>query len=560
MSLHSMGQAGAASRTTVLLVAGGLASGCGGDAVEPAQPEWFAESAETRGIDFEWVSGHDKRFYFPEIMGGGAALFDMDTDGDLDLYLVQAGRIDDPEDREPNRLFENEGPVEAGRFRDVTEGSGADDRGYGMGVAAGDFDDDGQVDLYVTNVEENVLLQNRSEGRFSNVTARAGVGDPVWTASAGFFDYDADGDLDLYAVNYIYWSAAEEITCYSKPHPSDYCSPKSYDAPARDSLFRNNGDGTFEDVSAAVGLQTSLGNGLGCVFSDFDADGRIDVFVANDGMKNQLWRNVDGVRFEDVAPRMGCAVDQDGREKAGMGTTAADVDDDGDEDLLVVNLAGEPDSFFRNDGEFFADRTPLVGLAVSSRSYTRFGLGLADFDNDGHLDLYQANGRVTRAAEATGPRPFDEENLLFRGSAKGRFDEVLPRGGSAKTLKATSRAAAFGDVDGDGGIDIVVVNRDSKAYLLMNQVGAVRNWIGFRLLEKSGRPALGATVSCTHAGRRLFRRARSAYSYCAANDPTIHIGLGEGTQVSDVEVTWPDGERESLGSYSAGSVVEIRRD
>ncbi len=534
-------------------------AGCGEHAEAPTEKGWFEESAQARGIDFEWVSGHNERFYFPEIMGGGAALFDMDTDGDLDIYLVQAGRIDE-EERPPNQLYENQGPVDAGRFANITAESGAGDRGYGMGVAAGDFDDDGRVDLYVTNVQANVLLRNAGDMHFEDVTQTAGVGDPVWTASAGFVDYDADGDLDLYAVNYIYWSAAEEISCYSKPHPSDYCSPKSYDAPARDSLFENKGDGTFEDVSAQVGLQASRGNGLGCVFSDFDNDGRVDIFVANDGMKNQLWHNVDGKRFEDIAAHMGCAVDQDGREKAGMGTTAADIDDDGDEDLLVVNLAGEPDSFFRNDGEFFADRTPLIGLASVSRPFTRFGLGMADFDNNGYLDIYQANGRVTRAPEVTGPRPFDEENLLFRGTPRGRFEEVTPRGGSAKTLRATSRAAAFGDVDGDGGVDILVVNRDSRAYLLINRIGVQGRWVGFRLLERSGRPALGATLSCRMGERTLTRRARSAFSYCAANDPTIHIGLGEATQVSDVMVTWADGTQQALGTYSAGKIVDVRRE
>lgn len=557
MMLGKLGSCGTAGVFCALAFG---AAACSDKVKEESVQGWFEESAQARGIDFEWVSGHRERFYFPEIMGGGAALFDMDTDGDLDLYLVQAGRIDveAEADQPANQLFANNGPVNPGSFRNVSHGSGSGDRGYGMGVAAGDYDDDGLVDLYVTNVGPNVMLRNLGEQRFEDVTSQTEVGDPTWTASAGFVDYDADGDLDLYAVNYIYWSAAEEISCYSKPHPTDYCSPKSYNAPARDSLYCNLGDGTFEDVSARVGLQQSYGNGLGVVFSDFDGDGHIDIFVANDGMKNQLWRNVDGEHFEDVAERAGCAVDQDGRAKAGMGTAAADIDDDGDEDLLVVNLSGEPDSFYRNDGDFFADRTPLVGLAVASRAYTRFGLGLADFNNDGYLDIYQANGRVTRAPEASGPRPFDEENLLFQGLAGGRFREVSPRGGTARKLRATSRAAAFGDVDGDGGIDVVVVNRDSNAFLLINQVSVRGRWIGFRLLEKSGRPALGATLSCQVGQRAIMRRAHSAYSYCAANDPTILIGLAEATQVSGVEVLWADGTRESLGTFHAGSVVDIR--
>jgi hypothetical protein len=526
----------------------------GGSAAEP----WFREEAAARGLVFTWQSGHADRHYFPEIMGGGAALLDVEEDGDLDVYLVQAGQITAPaEERPANQLFRNRG---AARFEDVTAASGAGDRGYGMGVAAGDADGDGRTDLYVTNVGPNVLLANRGDGTFADATAAAGVGDPSWSTSAAFLDHDRDGDLDLYVANYVRWSVADEITCYTKPHPEDYCSPNSYDAPAPDTLYRNRGDGTFEDVSFAAGLRAAFGNGLGVVCSDFDGDGWPDVFVANDGMLNQLWHNRRDGTFEDIGVSSGCAVDQDGRKKAGMGTDAADVDFDGDEDLLVVNLSGETDSFYRNDGRHFSDRTPLVGLAGPSRPFTRFGAGLVDFDLDGYLDLYLANGRVTRSPEYSGPRPFDEPNLLLRGTTAGRFEEVLPRGGTAELLVATSRAAAFGDLDADGGVDVVVVNRDGPAYLLMNRAPRRGDWIAFRVRERNGRDALGATLRVKVGEREVLRTVRSAFSYCAANEPVVRVGLGERTSVPGAVVQWADGAIQAFArEFEAGVVHEVWR-
>ena len=539
-----------------------IASSCAGDSNTHAGPTpWFEERSSAAGVDFVWRSGcGEERLYFPEIMGGGAALLDMDGDLDLDLYLVQGGSVlasEEERARGPgNVLYRNEGD---GTFVDVSEESGADDRGFGMGVATGDFDGDGLEDLYVTNVGRNTLLKNLGGGEFEDVTEAAGVGDTSWSASAGFFDYDRDGDLDLFVVDYIFWSPASELSCQSKLQESDYCSPKSYNAPAPDLLYRNEGDGRFTEVSSELGLRTAFGNGLGLVFSDFDGDGFTDVFVANDGVKNQLWMNEGGERFREAAVPMGCAVDQDGREKAGMGTHAVDLDDDGDEDLLVVNLSGEPDTYFRNDGSFFSDKTPLVGLTAASRPFTRFGTGFCDFDHDGLVDLYQANGRVTRSPDVPGPRTFDQENLVFRGGADGRFREVEPRGGVVTPLSATSRAAAFGDLDGDGAVDLVVVNRDAPAHVLFNRAGSAGGWIAFRVRETSGRAALGAVVRFRVGDRRILRVVRSAYGYCSASSPLVHFGLGRASGVTDVEVTFADGTVRSYGDLAAGSVHELSR-
>ena len=523
----------------------------------PTGPPWFEEAARERGLRFEHRSGHAERHIFPEIIGGGAALFDMDGDGDLDAYLVQSGNLIDPGPQAGvNRLFENDG---AGRFRDVTEGSGADDDGYGMGVAAGDYDDDGDVDLYVTNYGPNVLLRNEGGGRFSDITAAAGVGHPGWGTSAAFVDHDADGDLDLFFTNYVNWSLANERDCHNTAWQLDYCLPTHYKAPAADVLYRNDGAGRFTDVTVEANLNTSFGNGLGVVCADYDGDGAIDIFVANDSMLNQLWLNrQDGIFLEESLLR-GCALDEHGMTKSGMGVAAEDYDDDGDPDLLVVNLETQTDSFFLNEDGFFSDHTGEVGLGATSRSYTRFGTGLVDFDNDGLLDLYHANGRVTKTAEPLAGDPFAEPNMLFAGLENGRFEPVNPQGGTVETLVATSRAAAFGDVDGDGGVDVVVVNRDEPAYLLLNVVPNRGHWIRFRVLGHSGRDALGATVQVAFDGRTKTRGVRSAYSYCSASEPIAHFGLGDATRVDEVTVRWPNGTRETFGNFEADGTVTLRR-
>jgi hypothetical protein len=340
----------------------------------------------------------------------------------------------------------------------------------------------------------------------------------------------------------------------------DYCSPKAYNAPAPDTLYRNAGDGSFSDVSVQAGLRAAFGNGLGVVCLDFDADGWSDFFVANDATMNQLWINQGDGTFVDRSMRAGCAADQDGLVKAGMGVSAADFDDDGDEDLLIVNLIGETDSFYTNEaGQVFRSATARAGLTVASRAFTRFGCGLVDLDNDGGLDLYLANGGVTRNPSPDDPRdPYAQLNLLFRLGEGRRFTEVFPRGGTAQPLIATSRAAIFGDVDGDGGIDVLVINRDAPAHLLMNR--ATRgHWAAFTVVDEHGRPALGARVLVRSGTRTWHRTVRSAYSYCAANDPRVHIGLAGARQVDGVEVTWVGGVRESFGPLEADRDHELVR-
>jgi len=518
-------------------------------------PPWFEEIAARAGVDFVHRSGHESRHYLPEIMGGGAALFDMDNDGFLDLYLVQSGSLADPS-AGGNRLYRNRGD---GTFEDVTERSGAGVGGYGMGVAAGDFDNDGFTDLYVTRFGGNVLLRNDGHGRFVDVTAEAGVAGGGWSTSAAFVDYDGDGRLDLFVARYLDWRMSAEVECYSLTGVPDYCSPASYDLPSAALLFHNEGGGAFADVSARAGIRAAVGNGLGVVAGDFDGDGRVDIFVANDRTPNHLWLNQGGGRFVESALALGCALDQDGTAKSGMGVDAADVDDDGDLDLLVVNLDGESDSFFRNRGKFFSDDTVSVGLRTPSRRFTRFGTTMADFDNDGYLDLYEANGRVGLQAERYGSDPYAEPSLLFRGFPGPRFEEVAPRGGARGPLVATSRAAAFGDIDNDGGLDIVVVNRDSRPFVLRNVVPHRGHWIALRVVDEHGRDALGAHVTMTVGARTIRRDVRAAYSYLASNDPRVHVGLGAETVARDVTVRWADGKTQSFGDVAADRVTVLRR-
>jgi hypothetical protein len=520
-------------------------------------PPWFEDVAERAGIGFAHRSGHGEKFLLPEIMGGGVALFDMDNDGYLDLYFVQSGDLSAPAGRKSgSRLYHNRGN---GTFEDVTAGSGTDVAGYGMGVAAGDFDNDGNVDLYVTGVGGTVLLKGDGHGHFADVTAKAGVASSGWSTSAAFLDYDGDGWLDLFVVHYLNWQPSAEVECYSLTGVPDYCSPKTYDLPSSGTLFHNNCNGTFTDVTERVGLRAAVGNGLGVVGGDVDGDGRIDVFVANDGTPNQLWMNRGGGRFENAALVWGCAVDLDGKAKAGMGVHLADVDGDGALDLLVVNLDGESDSFYRNEKTFFRDDAVAAGLRTISRPFTRFGAAMLDFDNDGLLDIYEANGRVGRQSELFSSDPYAEPNLLFRGVAGSRFEEVHPRGGTRTPLVGTSRGAAFGDLDNDGGIDIVVANRDGKPYVLRNVVTGRGHWTLLRVVDEHGRDALGAELTMTVGSRSVRRDVRAAYSYLASNDPRVHIGLGKETTVRDVTVRWPDGRRERFGDVAADTIAVLRR-
>ena len=521
---------------------------------------WLVDQAAAAGLGFTWQSGHDESFLMPEIVGGGVALLDFDLDGDLDVYFAQGGNVSTAwqtpsTNTATNQLFRNEGKL---HFVNVTEATGTGDNGYGMGMAVGDIDSDGDPDVYITNAGRNTMLRN-DNGVFTDVTEESGTGHSGWGASALFFDADGDGDLDLYATNYLDWNPDTELTCYSPLGGEDYCSPRNYLSPALDVFYRNRGDGTFEDATVSAGFNTASGTSLGVVQGDWNRDGHPDLFVANDGMPDLLWMATGKGTWIESGVAMGCALDDEGKAKAGMGVDATDIDDDGDLDIIVCNLIGESDSLFRNDGEFFVDITGRTGIRAKSKHNTRFGLGWIDFNNDGWLDLYEASGAVTRLPAGEGVDPYAQEDMLLRGGPNLRFTPVLPRGGTSDTISLTSRAAAFGDLDGDGGIDAVVVNRDAPANLYRNLASTQGNWVRLNVLNSNDMPALGATVSGSTGERRITRPVRRTYSYMSSNEPVVHIGLGGDQLLDGVEVRWPDGIVTAHGGLAAGKTHTIRR-
>lgn len=535
------------SRRSALALALLVACGCAGSTSKDVPS--FTEVAAAAGVDFEHRSDASERYALPEIMGGGVGFLDHDGDGRLDLYLVQSGG------GTGNALFRNRGD---GSFEDVSAAAGVDDRGYGMGCATGDYDNDGRVDLYVTNLGNNVLYRNMGNGRFENRTKIAGVGDPGWSTSATFLDYDADGDLDLFVANYVDWGkdpAFAEKACHATSGARDYCSPQSYAAPARDTLYRNEGDGRFTDVTVECGLAAKSGTGLGAVATDLDGDGSLDIYVANDQMPSFAWLQVEAGHFVERAVPLGIAVDERGQSQAGMGVALGDVDSDGDLDLWKVHLHRESHVLYLNRGGFFDDATARLGLAAPTRRYTGFGTGFLDFDRDGRLDLFVGNGRVQYVAEVidgSSDDPFAEPNQLLRQRDDGRFEDVTADSGPALRLSATSRGAAFGDYDNDGDIDIAVVNRDAALHLLRNDVQPHGNSLTLRVLDRHGRDALGARLTVVVEEISRAFQVESASSYCAAGDPRVHVGLGAATRVDRVDVLWREGGHSTHGPFPAG--------
>ena len=517
---------------------------------------WFEEVAESAGLSFRHRPFVTQRFYFPEIMGGGVGLLDYDNDGDLDAYCVQGGESDPSAPNHlANELYRNRGD---GTFENVTVEAGVGDVGYGNGCVCGDYDNDGDVDIYVTNLGPNVLYRNNGNGSFTDVSDIAGVADAGWGSSGGFVDYDADGDLDLLVVNYIRWSPARELTCMSSADQRDYCQPNNYNTPARDTLYRNNGDGSFSDVTEEAGLAGAFGNGLGVAFGDFNSDGLTDFYVANDTHANQLWVN-NGGRFTEDALMMGCALSGTGVAEAGMGVISIDADNDGDLDLFMSHLRNESNTFYLNHGGFFNDVTARMGLDASSQAFTGFGTGFADFDCDGDLDLFVANGRVLLQEPILDEaQPYADPNLLYELAADGKYRETALRGGTSSELLECSRGAAFGDIDNDGGVDVVVGNLGGPVHLLRNVHPARGHWAMFRIVNSHGSDAIGAMVKLTATGKVQWRYVQPVYSYCSSNDPRVHFGLGATDTIDDVTVAWPDGSRESFGPQKVDSIHKLR--
>jgi hypothetical protein len=528
--------------------------------VRQADP-WFEEVSAEANVRFQMMTGHRPgQYLFPEIKGGGLGVLDYDNDGWLDIFCVQTGSLHaDETNRLTHKLFRNLGNW---KFEDVTELAGVSGGNtYCMGCACGDFNGDRHVDIYVTGLNTNTLFRNNGNGTFTDVTSQAGVVGGGWSMSSAFLDYDRDGRMDLAVANYVKWSRAIEMPCFSQGGLPDYCSPLNYKAPSMITLFHNVDGRRFEDVTLAAGLDKAYGYGLGIVSADFNTDGRPDLFVANDATPNQLWINAGDGTFIDEAMRRGCAVNGLGVCEAGMGIAMADLFGRGRFDLFVTHLAGEANRLFndRTNG-FFVDLVTPKGPGVSSWPYTGFGVGFFDFDNDTLLDCYVANGRVKRGLTDFDPaNPYAEPNNLFRGLGQGEFEEMAPPGGTDPPLIASSRGAAFGDLDNDGGIDIVVANRDGPAHVLRNVAGKRGHWMKVRVLNQGGSDALGALAVLEVADQRFWQQVQPNQSYCSSNDPRLHFGLGKATQADRIRIRWPDGEEEQFGPFPADRIHTLKQ-
>ena len=532
---------------------------------EVVPPSLFVDATERSGLRFQHRASKTERKYLPETMSGGVAIFDFDRDGWMDVFFVNGAelRLPHPDGEEPektgpefwNRLFHNNGD---GTFSDVTLEYGLQGHGYGMGVTVGDYDNDGYPDLAVTNLGTGghravILYHNEAGRKFVDVTERAGVRAEGWASSAGFFDYDRDGHLDLFVCRYLAWNFEQDHRCGTRTEGGrSYCHPDVFEATSN-YLFRNNGDGTFSDVSEESGVAEAKGKALGVSFGDFNNDGRLDISVANDQFQQFLFQNEGDGTFSEVSLLAGVAFDDDGSDFSGMGTDFADLDNDGFPDIVTTTLSEEQYALFRNRGDGqFEYRTSLGGLGRATQLYTGWGIGVFDFDNDGSRDVFFANGHVMDNIEESQPHLSYRQRPLLLSYRDGDFVDVSARGGTIFKRAWASRGAAIGDLDNDGDLDIVVANVDEAAYFAKNQSQerVKNNWIGLQLQGcRSNRDGIGARVVLTAAdGTTQHAMAKRAGSYLSSNDGRVFFGLGRMDEVKAVEIDWPGGTRQSLSN------------
>lgn len=547
---------------TVLWVVPALAAATGSGALGPIA---FEEIADRTGLRFVTDSSPTPNKNQPETMVAGVGLIDYDNDGLLDVYLVNGAAIPSLEKNSPkfwNRLFHNNGN---GTFSDVTERAGVKGAGYGMGVAIGDFDNDGWQDIFVANVTRNELLRNNHDGTFTDVTAKAGLsgamfeGKKMWSISAGWFDYNNDGYLDLVISNYCRWEVNKDPFCGPNPSMRAYCHPKNY-APLPNTLYRNNGDGTFTDVSAETAIAPFYGKGMGVVFADYDHDGFTDVFVANDNAPNLLFHNLAGKKFEEVSLRVGVAYPESGAFISGMGADFRDIDNDGWDDIWHTAIEGESFPLFRNRGKGdFLETTDVAGIGNPTRDMSGWSNGVFDFDNDGWKDLFAARGNVQDTIDQVSLRKYAEPNAVFRNTGNGKFEDVSAQAGTALQGAAAHRGAAFGDLDNDGRVDAVVSVLNGSVKYLHNITQNGNHWLLLKLLgSKSNRMGLGAQVRVTaEDGKTQYNHATTSTGYACSSDPRVHFGLGAAKKVREVEITWPSGVRQTLRDVAADRIVTV---
>jgi len=529
----------------------------------------FEDAAPRAGLDFRSNSSPTPNKNQPETMVAGVGLLDYDQDGFLDIYFVNGAAIPSLTKETPaywNRLYHNN---RDGTFTDVTAKAGVAGAGYGMGVAVGDYDNDGWPDLYVVNVTRNQLFHNNHDGTFTDVTDRAGVGGGVldgkkmWSVSALWIDYNNDGLLDLFVANYCKWEVNKDPFCGPKPEQRSYCHPKNY-APLPNTLYRNNGDGTFTDVSAETGIARYRGKGMGTVMADYDGDGFPDIFVANDTLPNFLFHNLGGKKFEEVALETGVAYPESASAISGMGADFRDVDNDGRPDLWHTAIENESFPLYLNKGAPSGPGAFLEATAHSMLGKTRtmsgWSNGIFDFDNDGKKDLFVARGNVLDNVSMFSRRSYEEPNTVFRNLGGGKFQDVSAEAGPDFQKPAAHRGVAFGDLDNDGRLDAVVTVLNARALYYHNVTRNANHWILLALSgTKSNRMGIGARVRITSEdGSSQYNHATTAVGYACSSDSRVHFGLGASKTIREIEIQWPSGTRQVIRNVQADRILKIQ--
>ncbi len=522
----------------------------------------FIDVTREAGIHWTHVDGRSGEKYCMEMLGSGAAFFDYDADGDPDLYLVNGAPLPGYHTSEIpiNSLYENNGD---GTFTDVTLKAGVGDTGYGHGCAVGDYDNNGYLDIYVTNYGKNRLYRNNGDGTFSDVTEKAGVIEPRWSTSCAFADYDRDGNIDLYVVNYLEYNIDENPWCGIKEKGiRAYCEPDNFQAQA-DTLYRNNGDGTFTDVTKLVGIYNDTGKGLGVVWGDYNNDGNPDVYVANDSTENFFYTNLGNGKFSEVGFMIGVALSENGVAENGMGTAFGDWDNNGWLDLTVTNYADQTNTFYHNDGDgFFTDATSITKTALITYPYLGWATAFVDFDNDGYGDVFVANGHLQDNLNALGLEgTYAQRNLLFQNKQNGTFTEVSQSLGPGFKLEDVSRGATFADYDLDGDIDIFVTNSNTPPRLLRNDGGNRNNWLQIKMkATRSASDAVGTRVKITTGDLSQIREVQSGDGYLSQRELKLHFGIGKHNKVDKIEVLWVSGSTQIVQQAPANQVLSLQEE
>jgi len=530
----------------------------------PASPIRFESGLAASGIGFVLRNGTVPDKPIIDTTLGGVALFDFDNDGFLDIFFTNGAAIPSLVKDDPafwNRLYRNN---HDGTFSDVTGHAGLAGEGYSMGVATGDFDNDGYMDLFVTGVNRNTLFHNNGDGTFTDITKRAGLlgsasGKKTWSVSAAWVDYDRDGKLDLFVSSYVDWSMETNSLCGEEGRRLS-CAPVSYRG-LPNFLYRNNGDGTFTDVSEIAGIAGHVGKGMGVAVADYNGDGYPDIFVANDNERNFLFKNEGGKRFQEVGIASGVAFTEDGVPVSSMGADFRDLNNDGRPDLIVTALEGETFPLFLNLGKgFFSESSYQAGVGPGSLRKSGWGVGAYDFDNDGNKDIFTANSHVSENAPLYGSHLYKQSNSVWRNQGAGKFQDVSTLAGAALRVLAAHRGAAFGDMDNDGRIDIVVSSIGERPEILLNRSSRANHWLLVQTKGKSSnRDGIGATIKVTSQdGIVQYNHVVTSVGYASASDKRVHFGLGKNTRVREIEVSWPSGKTQRLSGIPADQILDLK--